>query len=558
MTATAAQRAHTHQATPPTDAAQAMREAVAHYKRGEWAKAAVAAASVAEAHARHATAFQLLGLALGQLGQHAKALAMHERALALDPANAALIFDLAAAAAKLQRFEAAENAYSAYLEHRPDCPSGISGLAACKLGRGDIAEARRLVQSALDRTPESAGLWTMLGSILIEAGDFEGALAAYAPAQRLAPTAAHTFHNIAHAQSHTGAFEQAAANFSRAIEFAATDGERARIGHARGFCLAAAGRLTEAWADHEERLNPAFAQATHFAIPAPRWDGEDLSGRKLLVVGEQGLGDEIMFASMIDDLIERTGPTGKVMLAVDQRLVPLFQRSFPKAHVGPEMHTKHDTRPVRLVPWATREHAPDYYTPIGSLLRYLRPTVESFVPRAYLKPDPARVTHWMRRLETLGPGPYVGISWKSMLVTTARKKFFSALEDWAPVLETTQVKFINLQYGDCKAELDAVRKKCGVTIHDFPDIDLTNDIDDKAALCAALDLIVSAPTAPAMLAAATGAETWLLTAGPLWQQLGTERYPWYANTRVLTPAKFADWSSLMQRLACEIEAFASR
>ena len=59
-----------------------------------------------------------------------------------------------------------------------------------------------------------------------------------------------------------------------------------------------------------------------------------------------------------------------------------------------------------------------------------------------------------------------------------------------------------------------------------------------------------------MLAAATGAETWLLTAGPLWQQLGTDRYPWYANTRVLTPEKFADWPTLMQRLAREIEAFA--
>jgi hypothetical protein len=100
--------------------------------------------------------------------------------------------------------------------------------------------------------------------------------------------------------------------------------------------------------------------------------------------------------------------------------------------------------------------------------------------------------------------------------------------------------------------------KFGVPIHTFTDIDLTNDIDDKAALCQAVDLVVSSPTAPAMLAAATGTETWLLTAGPLWQQLGTDRYPWYANTRVLTPEKFADWPALMQRLACEIEIFASR
>jgi hypothetical protein len=406
--------------------------------------------------------------------------------------------------------------------------------------------------------PESAELWNTLGAILTEACDFEGAIAAYAPAQRLAPTTARAFHNIAHAQSHVGAHDLAIANFSRALELASDDADSAAIRHARGLSLAAAGRLSEAWSDYEERHNAAFAQATNFAIPAPRWEAESLAGRKLLVVGEQGLGDEIMFASMIPDLIERVGPTGKIMLAVDQRLVPLFQRSFPAAIVGPEMHTRHGTTPVRLVPWATGDNAPDFFTPIGSPLSILRPTIEGFERRAYLTADSKRVHHWIDRLAALGPGPYVGISWKSMLATTARKKFFSTLADWRPILETTAVKFVNLQYGDCKAELDALRNDFGITIHNFADIDLTNDIDYKAALCQALDLVVSAPTAPAMLAAATGTETWLVTAGPLWQQLGTNRYPWYADTRVFTPAKFADWNALMPRIACEIEAFASR
>jgi tetratricopeptide (TPR) repeat protein len=541
---------------PPLEAVEALRKAVAHYKQRAFAAAAVAAANAAEQHERYAAAYHLLALALDNLGQRTKAFEMYERALSLDPANAPLILDLANAAAKLRLYDAAETAYRAYLELRPACPKGTSALGLCLLATGNAGEAHRIVQRALDAAPESADLCSALGTILTETCDFEGAIAAYAPAQRLAPMTAHAFHNIAHAQSHIGAFDQAIANFSRALELARDDGERAATRHARALSCAAAGRLPEAWTDYEERLNPAFAQATHFAIPAPRWDGEDLTGRKLLVVGEQGLGDEIMFASLVPDLIERVGPTGKLMLAVDRRLVPLFARSFPAVHVGAEMHTKHDTRPVRTVPWATGERAPDVFAPIGSLARHLRPTVESFPARAYLKAETARVNHWIRRLEALGPGPYVGISWKSMLVTTARKKFFSVLEDWAPVLETTAVKFVNLQYGDCQAELDAVRAKHGVTIHNLSGIDLTNDIDDKAALCQALDLVVAAPTAPAMLAAATGAETWLLTAGPLWQQLGTARYPWYANTRVLAPEKFADWPALMQRLAREIEAFA--
>jgi tetratricopeptide (TPR) repeat protein len=545
-------------AEPPLEAVEALRKAVAHYKLGEYAAAAVAAANAAERHERYAAAYHLLALALDNLGQRTKAFEMYERALSLEPANANVILDLANTAAALRMFDGAEKAYRTYLELRPDCPKGISALGLCLLAAGNVGEARRIVQGALDATPESADLWSALGTILTETCDFEGAIAAYAPAQRLATMTAHAFHNIAHAQSHIGAHDQAIANFSRALERARDEGSRAATHHARALSYAAAGRLKEAWSDHEERLNPAFAQATHFAIPAPRWDGEDLTGRKLLVIGEQGLGDEIMYASMIPDLIERVGPTGKLMLAVDRRLVQLFARSFPTAHVGAEMHAKHDTRPVRTVPWASGERAPDFFAPIGSLTRHLRPTIESFKPRAYLNPAPARVRHWIARLEALGPGPYVGISWKSMLVTTARRKFFSALEDWAPVLETTSVKFVNLQYGDCQAERDAISAKYGVTIHNFADIDLTNDIDDKAALCAACDLVVSSPTAPAMLAAATGTETWLLTAGPLWQQLGTSCYPWYANTRTLTPQKFADWPALMQRLACEIETFAPR
>lgn len=558
MASKAAQNTQAFASEPPHEAVQTLRQAVAHYKRGEWAPAAVSAANAAEAHARYAAAYHLLALSLDNLGQHTKAFEMFERALSLDPQNANLTLDLANAATKLELFEGAEQAYRAYLELRPDCPKGLSGLAACKLAAGDVDEARTIVRSALDRMPESAALWNALGAIQIEACDFKGAIAAYAPAQRLAPATARTFHNIAHAQSHIGKYDQAIANFSRALELASEEGDQAQIRHARGLCQAAAGHLIEAWPDYEERLNPAFPQSIHFALPAPRWDGEVLTGRKLLVVGEQGLGDEIMFASMIPDLIGRVGPTGKVLLAVDQRLVLLFQRSFPSAHVGAEMHTKTGGKPVRIVPWATGDLKPDFYTPIGAPLRKLRPSIESFAPRAYLMADPARVRHWMSRLEALGPGPYVGISWKSMLVTTARKKFFSALEDWAPVLESTSVKFVNLQYGDCRTELDAVCAKFGVTVHNFADIDLTNDIDDKAALCQALDLVVSSPTAPAMLAAATGTETWLLTAGPLWQQLGTDRYPWYANTRVLTPEKFADWPALMQRLAAEIDGVATR
>jgi len=95
----------------------------------------------------------------------------------------------------------------------------------------------------------------------------------------------------------------------------------------------------------------------------------------------------------------------------------------------------------------------------------------------------------------------------------------------------------------------------GVDIHDFTDLDLKQAQDDNAALCRALDLVVSAPTAAGALAGAVGTEVWLLTAGKVWPALGTDRFPWFVKSRVLSPKRYADWPELMTRLARELEAF---
>lgn len=542
--------------TPPK-ALFAMRKAVDHYQKGEWGPAALAAAEAADVDAKYASAFHLLALALDNLGQRHQAFTMYERALALDPHDADVYLNVGTAAWGLRLFDGAEKAFRAYIEMRPDCPKGYNNLSGCLRDTGRMDEAVELIRNALYRMPDAAELWNSLGTTMCESCDFDSARTFYLEALRLNPKMSRAFHNMGHTLSFIGPLEDSVANFSKALALCTLDSDRAETLHARGLSLVSMGNLVEGWSQYETRHDPRFSQSCYFAVDAPRWDSEDLTGRKLAIVGEQGLGDEIMFAGMVPDLIERVGPEGKVMIACDHRLVSLFQRSFPQAHVGPEGRTKHNTKPVRVVQWAKGNLKPDFYTPMGSPLGQIRSRIEDFPARAFLKPDPARVRFWQDRLAALGPGPYVGICWRSMLMTTQRKKMFSALELWGPVLEKTSVKFINLQYGDCREELEFAREKLGAMIHNFEDLDLKNNLDDNAALCAALDLAVSAPTAAAALAAATGTETWFLTAGRVWPQLGTDRYPWYANTRVLMPEKFADWPALMTRLAGEIETFAA-
>jgi hypothetical protein len=145
-----------------------------------------------------------------------------------------------------------------------------------------------------------------------------------------------------------------------------------------------------------------------------------------------------------------------------------------------------------------------------------------------------------------------------MMLGAKRAKYYSPTDAWGPVLKSPGVTFVNLQYGDCADELQRMQEKFGVTVEVIAGLDLRDDIDGAAALCAALDLVISAPTAAAATAASVGTEVWFMTAGRTWPQLGTDEYPWYANTKVISPAKFGDWTEVMARAAEKLERFIAR
>ncbi len=145
-----------------------------------------------------------------------------------------------------------------------------------------------------------------------------------------------------------------------------------------------------------------------------------------------------------------------------------------------------------------------------------------------------------------------------MMLGAKRAKYYSALDAWGPILKVRGVTFVNLQYGDCADELARAAERHGVEIKVIDGLDLKNDIDGAAALSAALDLVVSAPTAAAATAASVGAEVWFLTAGRTWPQLGTDEYPWYRKSRVFSPEKFGDWNELIPRVGSALADFSGR
>ena len=537
----------------------ALKRAIRIWRRGDHAGAAKWALRATDEDENSSKAFHVLAMALERMGHLHKALITYERAFQLDPHDPELLINLGLTAWNLKLTEGAETMFRLYIAAMPDSPLGYNNLGSVQCDMGDPATAVETLRAALYRMPGEAILWNSLATVLAEEGRADESLVFYEEAARLQPSFARAYHNLGYAYQHLGRLEAALSAYDTALEHAVDPTERRETSHSRSICLIGAGHLEEGFRAYEIRNDQRFRAYLHHMIEAPQWKGEDLNGRKILIVGEQGLGDEFMFANALPDIQKAVGEEGKLQIAVDPRLVALFQRSFPEAEVGTyddrTLVDKDGNKALRLIPFASNGNEPDMWAPMGSALPVYRNALSDFPRKPFLIPDPARVAEFKAQLATL-PGKKVGVCWRSMMLEAKRAKYFSPIDGWAPLLKTEGVSFINLQYGDCAEEITRARDSHGVTIHQIEGLDLRNDIDGTAALCAALDLVLSAPTAAAATAASVGAKVWFLAAGRTWPQLGTDEYPWYADTRVLTPKGFADWPALMSEAGEELRSFA--
>jgi tetratricopeptide (TPR) repeat protein len=538
-----------------------VRRATKAWRRGDIARAGQLALAATDADETNAQAYHVLAMALERMGHLHKALVTYEQAFALDPNDPDLLLNLGLTAWNQKLIDEAANMFRLYIGARPDSPLGYNNLGTIQSEMGDVSTAIDTLRAAIYRMPGEAILWNSLATVLAENGRAEESLIFYQEAIRLQPSLARPYHNIGFAYSHLGRLEEALAGYDAALERATDPTERIEGKHSRSICLIGMGRLEEGFAEYEIRNNARFRCYVQHILRAPLWNGEPLNGKRLLVVGEQGLGDEFMFANILPDLAQAVGETGKLEIAVDPRLVSLFQRSFPKATVGAYDDRKvidpDHVQEVRFIPWSVRDGEPDFYLPMGSALPHFRKRIEDFRHEAFLVPDAAHVAELRKHLAQWGPGPYVGICWRSMMLGAKRSKYYSTLDNWKSIFSVPGVTFVSVQYGDVGEELRRAAETLGADVKVIERLDLKNDIDGAAALSAALDLVISAPTAAAAVAASVGTEVWFLTAGRTWPQLGTQEFPWYRSTRVLTPTKFADWAELMPKVADELKEFAS-
>lgn len=320
-----------------------------------------------------------------------------------------------------------------------------------------------------------------------------------------------------------GQLSEALAHYNKALELDPHFIEA--YGKSGGILLKLGQDLNEAWYRLEARF-PQFVER-----PAgPIWRGEDLSSKSLLIWAEQGIGDQFSFASMLRDL-----PTEaeKIYLEVEPKLFPLYQRSFPDLEII--------KRPKALKTTA------DYNVPIANLAPVLRGSVADFqkTEPVHFKADPERVTYWSQWLSSLGPGPKVGLCWRSGARSVVRERDgLNLVKDLACLWSLSDVTFVNLFYGDGTGEINAVKDQFNKIVHTPPGLDQFNDIDDLAALITSLDQVVGIASAPVRLAQGLGTETILLYTGVA----GVVEKLWWPKSTYLERPVAQSWDRPVQEL----------
>jgi len=469
------------------------------------------------------------------LGEDAEAERRYAAALALAPSHAPALANLGLLRARQGDRAAALDCFRRAVRAEPWAVQAIRSLADWTPDGAVPHEDIALMREIARRFPDHAAAFAALGRLLLR-GAFDAAPALEAIERAIAlghkDADTHTAHGIA--LHELGRLEDALAAYETARTL---DPQHGGARFHRAIALLTLGRFAEGWPDYELRL--ASEDRPQRAFPFPRWQGESLLGMTLLVYAEQGIGDEILFASCLPEVV---AAARHCVIDCAPKLAALFQRSFPTATV----RGGYQSDPVD---WA-RSLGVDLQTPAGSLPLHLRRAGSGFpVHAGYLCADAGKVDRWRDRLRGLGPGRTIGVSWRGGTPRTRTERRSITLPELAPVLGLSGFHFVSLQYDqDAAAEVTDFASKFGRHIHHWPDA--IGDIDETAALVMALDGVVSVCTAVVHLTGALGRPVWVMTPRvPEWRYGAQgEHMPWYPSVRLVRQVESGDWTPVVDAI----------
>ncbi|MCP4382710.1 MAG: tetratricopeptide repeat protein [Hyphomicrobiales bacterium] len=465
--------------------------------------------------------------ALERLHRPAEALAAIDPLLAAEPDNADALMVRGDALTHLKRGDEAMDSYSKCLDSLTDSTDGLIKRATALVALGRHDEALAVADRAI-AAEGGAEAHMARAAALRELGRFTEQLDTLDTAATFGPPGEALHHARAVTLGELGRLDDADAAFEQAI---AIGGSNARTRYNRSLLLLHRGDFERGWAEHERRLElPDFAHAP--AGSTPRWSGEAITGKSLLVYAERGIGDAIQ---MLRYLPQLATTRANLTLAVHPALKRLVTSSFTGLDI-----TDLDAAPKDF----------DRQVSLMSLPHIFQTRVDTVpVPIPYLDAEDALVEKWRDRIG--GDGFRIGICWSGDPDHQADRGRSIPLTAFAPLAAIPGVRLISLQAInglDQLADLpsDMSVETLGDDIADNPD-----GLAEIAAVTAALDLVISADTAVAHLAGALGRPTWTgIRFQPEWRwPEGKSEPPWYPTMWLFRQPAIGDWAGVINDMS---------
>lgn len=492
--------------------------------------------SAVRARHDHADAHLQIGQIGAESGDLEDAADHFQLAIAFDPVCAGAHIGLARIAREDGRVEECIAQLDRLISLVPDCAPAYFELGLARNRLGDTAGAESAYAHAVRVDAGHVESLVNLALIhLMQLGNPERAETLLRRAVALRPDMIEAQANLGLAIQEQQRFEDALAHYENLIR---TSPEVVEYRWNRGILRLARGDFASGWEDYELRKRRAGAAGSH-RFSYAEWDGSALPDKTLLVYAEQGLGDEIMFASCLPDVLARVS---KCVVECDPRLAGLYLRSFSDAQIVAVPRNGDRA-------WLDTHEPIHVQCAVGSLPRIFRRSVNDFPSHCgYLSADSAQTAVWRKRLARDCAGPLVGITWRGGTPKTRGELRSIPVEAMAPMLALRDLRFICLQHDATPSEL-AFLAHAGVDCEPLPDG--RDGIDELSAWIRALDLVIGVPGTALHLAGALGRPAWaLLSSMPEWRYLWSgERMPWYPSMRLWRQSRTGDWNDVIARVS---------
>ena len=461
------------------------------------------------------------------------------------PEHPRVMLALGKALAAQRQFKAGEVLVRQAIALGESSPNALSALGEILHIQEKYQEGTNIVQQAMDASADRpVALLAQLGAAQVMACRYPEAVATYDELFERTFRKRHpSLGGYSLCLTYLGRFDEALQILDELLEHTPND---AGLRLQRGQIRLLLGNFGEGWDDY---LYRGLSYSKFFrALPFTRWQGEPLEGKRIIVLAEQGLGDQVMLASCLSDLLSIN--PAKVFVEVIDRVAPTLSRSFPQCEVIA-------SRQNRNVDWVKQCGEVDYYVPLGDLPARFRRTEADFPRAAYLRADPVRVQFWRDTLRRMGPGPYIGVSWRGGTQLTRGILRSLPVSDLKALTDAVPGHWVCLQYGDVQAEL-AEASSAGLELSYWkPAVD---DLDEFSALISALDGVVTVCNTTVHYAGALGLPVWILAPQiPEWRYgMQWTTLPWYPRAHVFRQSDPGNWTSPIQQVTQAMQTIFER